>query len=236
MIKITNSLSIIIALFNEEQRLNNSLVKINKFIKNKNIEVILVNDGSFDSSEKIINQFIKKKKKFKLINLKTNIGKGGALKTGVMQAKSKWILTMDLDLSVPISQILTWYKKKYVTNKFLIYFGSRNHNESIIRSKLYRIILGKILSFFINSILNVKIQDTQCGFKLYKSNIGKLLFSRITRNGYEHDIEISIIAQNKKILIKELPVTWVHKEGSKVNILIDSIKVFLSIVMLKIRY
>ena len=84
--------------------------------------------------------------------------------------------------------------------------------------------------------LNIKIQDTQCGFKLYKSNIGKLLFSRITRNGYEHDIEISIIAQNKKILIKELPVTWVHKEGSKVNILIDSIKVFLSIVMLKIRY
>ena len=149
MIKITNSLSIIIALFNEEQRLNNSLIKINKFIKNKNIEVILVNDGSFDSSEKIIKQFIKKKKKFKLINLKTNIGKGGALKTGVMQAKSKWILTMDLDLSVPISQILTWYKKKYVTNKFLIYFGSRNHNESIIRSKLYRRIFGKILSFFI---------------------------------------------------------------------------------------
>ena len=58
MIKITNSLSIIIALFNEEQRLNNSLIKINKFIKNKNIEVILVNDGSFDSSEKIIKQFI----------------------------------------------------------------------------------------------------------------------------------------------------------------------------------
>lgn len=63
MIKITNSLSIIIALFNEEQRLNNSLIKINKFIKNKNIEVILVNDGSFDSSEIIIKQFIKKKKK-----------------------------------------------------------------------------------------------------------------------------------------------------------------------------
>ena len=63
-----------------------------------------------------------------------------------------------------------------------------------------------------------------------------MVFTRITRNGYEHDIEISIIAQNKKILIKELPVTWVHKEGSKVNIIIDSIKVFLSIVMLKIRY
>jgi glycosyltransferase involved in cell wall biosynthesis len=66
MIKITNSLSIIIALFNEEQRLNNSLIKINKFIKNKNIEVILVNDGSFDSSEKIIKQFIKKKKNLNL--------------------------------------------------------------------------------------------------------------------------------------------------------------------------
>jgi dolichyl-phosphate beta-glucosyltransferase len=236
MIKVTNSLSIIIPLFNEEKRLNKSLIKINKFIKNKNIEIILINDGSFDKSEKIIKKFINNKKKFSVINLKKNIGKGGALKTGVMEAKSKWILTMDLDLSVPISQILTWYKKKYVTDKFLIYFGSRNHDESIIRSKIYRRIFGKILSFFINFILNIKIQDTQCGFKLYKSNIGKLLFSKITRNGYEHDIEITMIARNKKILIKELPVTWIHKEGSKVNILIDSIKVFLSIIMLKIRY
>lgn len=236
MIKVTNSLSIIIPLFNEEKRLNKSLIKINKFIKNKNIEVILINDGSFDKSEKIIKKFINNKKKFSVINLKKNIGKGGALKTGVMKAKSKWILTMDLDLSVPISQILTWHKKKYVTDKFLIYFGSRNHDESIIRSKIYRRIFGKILSFFINFILNIKIQDTQCGFKLYKSNIGKLLFSKITRNGYEHDIEITMIARNKKILIKELPVTWIHKEGSKVNILIDSIKVFLSIIMLKIRY
>jgi dolichyl-phosphate beta-glucosyltransferase len=236
MIKVTNSLSIIIPLFNEEKRLNKSLIKINKFIKNKNIEIILINDGSFDKSEKIIKKFINNKKKFSVINLKKNIGKGGALKTGVMKAKSKWILTMDLDLSVPISQILTWHKKKYVTDKFLIYFGSRNHDESIIRSKIYRRIFGKILSFFINFILNIKIQDTQCGFKLYKSNIGKLLFSKITRNGYEHDIEITMIARNKKILIKELPVTWIHKEGSKVNILIDSIKVFLSIIMLKIRY
>jgi dolichyl-phosphate beta-glucosyltransferase len=236
MIKVTNSLSIIIPLFNEEKRLNKSLIKINKFIKNKNIEIILINDGSFDKSEKIIKKFINNKKKFSVINLKKNIGKGGALKTGVMKAKSKWILTMDLDLSVPISQILTWHKKKYVTDKFLIYFGSRNHDESITRSKIYRRIFGKILSFFINFILNIKIQDTQCGFKLYKSNIGKLLFSKITRNGYEHDIEITMIARNKKILIKELPVTWIHKEGSKVNILIDSIKVFLSIIMLKIRY
>lgn len=236
MIKVTNSLSIVIPLFNEEKRLNKSLIKINKFIKNKNIEIILINDGSFDKSEKIIKKFINNKKKFSVINLKRNIGKGGALKTGVIKAKSKWILTMDLDLSVPISQILTWHKKKYVTDKFLIYFGSRNHDESIIRSKIYRRIFGKILSFFINFILNIKIQDTQCGFKLYKSNIGKLLFSKITRNGYEHDIEITMIARNKKILIKELPITWMHKEGSKVNILIDSIKVFLSIIILKIRY
>jgi len=236
MIKVTNSLSIVIPLFNEEKRLNKSLIKINKFIKNKNIKIILINDGSFDKSEKIIKKFINNKKKFSVINLKKNIGKGGALKTGVMKAKSKWILTMDLDLSVPISQILIWHKKKYVTDKFLIYFGSRNHDESIIRSKIYRRIFGKILSFFINFILNIKIQDTQCGFKLYKSNIGKLLFSKITRNGYEHDIEITMIARNKKILIKELPITWIHKEGSKVNILIDSIKVFLSIIILKIRY
>lgn len=236
MNKIINSLSITIPIYNEEKRLNKSLIEINKFIKNKNIEVILINDGSTDSSEQIIKKFIKTNKKFKIINLKKNKGKGGALKAGVMQAKSKWILTIDLDQSVPVSQILTWLKKKYITNKFLIYFGSRNHKKSIIRSRIYRRIFGKILIFLINFILNIKIQDTQCGFKLYKSHVGKLLFSKITRNGYEHDIEISMIAKNINIPIKELPVKWVHKSGSKVNMLIDSIKVLFSIVILKIRY
>ena len=116
MIEAIKSLSIVITVFNEEKRLKKNLIRINNFIKNKKIEVIFVNDGSSDSSEKIIKKIIKKNKKIKIISLRNNAGKGGALKRGIMNAKYKWILTMDLDLSVPLSQIFTWFKKKYISN------------------------------------------------------------------------------------------------------------------------
>ena len=236
MSKIINSLSVVIPIFNEEKRLIKSLIIIKKFIKNKKIEIIFVNDGSTDLSQKIIEKFIKSNDKTTIINLKKNIGKGGALKAGIKRAKNQWILTLDIDLSVPIKEILLWQKKKYIDNENFIYFGSRSNNESKVRSKIYRNIFGKILSILINLLLNIKISDTQCGFKLYKYNVAKKLFSKVTRTGYEHDIELTLLARDNNIAIKELPVTWTHKNGSKVNLLIDSIKVLWGIIIFKIRY
>lgn len=236
MLNIINSLSIVIPIFNEEQRLLKSLKKIKKFIKNKKIEVIFINDGSFDLSRKIVEEFIINNNKIRIINLKKNIGKGGALKKGIQKAKYQWILTLDIDLSVPITEILSWLKNKYINNENFIYFGSRSNKKSKVKSKIYRDIFGKILSMLINLLLNLKISDTQCGFKLYKSNIAKQLFSKITRTGYEHDIELALLARKSNLTIKELPVTWTHKSGSKVNLLVDSIKVLWSIFILKIRY
>ena len=117
MIKEIKTLSIIIPVFNEEERLKKSLIQINRYIKNKKIEVIIVNDGSTDSTKEIIKQFIKINKKIKVINLKNNLGKGAALKKGILNAKNKFILTMDLDLSVPISQVFEWFQKKYINDR-----------------------------------------------------------------------------------------------------------------------
>ena len=229
-------LSIVVPIFNEEIRLKKNLIKIRNFIKNRNIEVILINDGSTDRSKKIIEEFIKKNKKIKIISLNNNLGKGGALKYGILKINNKFILTMDLDLSVNISQVYDWFKQKYVQTNCTVYFGSRNHEKSIIQYKLYRKLIGVTLNLITKFLLNIKIKDTQCGYKLYLNNSAKFLFSRITRTGYEHDIELAIIAQNKNINIKELPVKWKHKNGSKVNVITDSIKFLVGIIKLKIKY
>ena len=147
MISRINSLSVIIPIFNEEKRLINSLKKIKKFIRNKKIEIIFVNDGSTDLSQKTIQTFVKDNKKTKIINLKKNIGKGGALKEGIKIAKYKWILTLDLDLSVPITEILLWFKNKYINNKYSVYFGSRSNKKSKVRSKIYRNIFEELREF-----------------------------------------------------------------------------------------
>jgi len=238
------SISIILPLFNEAQRLSKTFKEINKFSKKKTIktkEFIFVDDGSKDNSAQMIKSFIKNKKtsrylKFKLIQLNKNSGKGAAIKKGVKQSKGKWILTSDIDFSVPLSEIERWIKKNFLFKSNHVYFGSRTHENSNVRSKFYRKIIGNFLRFLISSFLGIKIKDTQCGFKLYKSSVAKKIFPKIKFNGYEHDIELVLLLKKYKHKITELPVTWNHVALSKVNLIFDPIKILFKVILMKIRY
>lgn len=231
------SLSIIIPFFNEEQRIQSCLKRIAKFNKKISTEFILVNDGSYDKSNFIVKEFLKKNSKnIKLLNLKKNMGKGHALKKGIQVAKKEWILTSDLDLSVPLDQIFNWTKRNYLKKNCYIYFGSRGHKKSIVKAKLYRIFLGKIFRFLINILFTIEITDTQCGYKLYQKKIAKKIFKKIKMSRFEHDLEIVLNAKKLNHPIIELPVKWIHKSNSKLNIIIDPIRMFLGILFLKYKW
>jgi glycosyltransferase involved in cell wall biosynthesis len=114
---LINSLSIIFPYYNEASRLKKSLFKINNFLKKKNfkeLEIIFVDDGSTDNSNKLVQEFILKKKiiykkiHFKMINLKRNFGKGFAIKQGVKYANNNWVLSSDIDHSVSLNEIILW--------------------------------------------------------------------------------------------------------------------------------
>ena len=237
------SISIILPLYNEAQRLSKTFYEIKKFSEKKtikNVELIFVDDGSKDKSAKIIKKFIKENKKmkfrFKYYCLSKNSGKGAALKMGVKKSTNDWILTSDIDFSVSLFELNRWLKKNFINKNNTIYFGSRSHHQSNVDSKFYRKIIGNLLRFLISSFLSIKIRDTQCGFKLYKSSIAKRIFSKIKFVGYEHDIEIVLIIKKLKKKIVELPVTWKHVSMSKVNIFIDPIKIFFKVLLIKIKY
>ena len=238
------SLSIVFPIFNEELRLKSSFNHIISFLKKKKnfkIEIIFVDDGSKDNTYKIINKFIKKSKtnkkiKFKLVRLRNNLGKGAALKLGVKNAKYDWILTTDIDMSVSLFQIYNWIEKKLVNKKYLVYFGSRSHPKSIVERVYFRKIIGDIGCFFISTILNIKIRDTQCGYKLYKKHCAKFAFSQLINRGFDHDLELIMLLRSRNIKIVELPVKWKHMDNSKVNVFWDSIKVFIGILRIRFRY
>ena len=233
-----NSLSIIYPIFNEENRLHDCFFDIKKFYKKnkiKRIQFIFVDDGSSDNSKKIIENFIKNKRNFFLISHKKNLGKGAALRSGVSKAKYEWILTLDADVSVKLSQLNIWVKKRLL-NKNKILFGSRNLKESNVKFILIRKFVGLIFIFITHMLFNIKILDTQCGFKLYKKKIAKKIFSKLKENGFIHDIEIVLLAKNNNYIIKELPVTWSHKYNGKVNLISDSLKMLINLIKLKFRF
>ncbi len=238
------TLSVILPLYNEEKRLKNLFIKINEFkYLNKNkLEFIFVDDGSNDNSYLLIKNFIKENKKridLKLVSYKNNKGKGFALKKGIAKAKHDWIITVDIDLSVKLEQIKIWQKKKLISQEFKVYFGSRLLVESKVKAKRDRKFIGFIFNIILRKILNsnlLHIKDTQCGFKLYKRNIAKKIFKKLTENGYIHDVEILILLQKSNILVKEIPVEWRHKSGSKINLIIDSIIMLNNLLTLKKKY
>ena len=238
------SLSIIFPVYNEELRLNSSFNHIKSFLKKEKklkIEIIFVDDGSKDNSYNLIKKFIKNLKtknkvKLKSLKSKNNLGKGAALKLGVKNAKNDWILTTDIDMSVSLFQISGWIKKKLIDKKHSVYFGTRSHKKSIVQRNFIRKILGDIGSVLISIILNINIKDTQCGYKLYKKKLAKFAFSKLKNCGWDHDIELILLLKSKKVKIKELPVRWVHKDNSKVNILLDPIKMFIGIIVIRFRY
>ena len=239
---MVKNLSIIFPLFNEEKRLKKTFREIlffKKKVKKRKLEIFFVDDGSKDGSYLLVNKFIKKNSsknfKIKYFKLRKNMGKGYALKYGVKKSTMSWVLTTDIDLSVSLLQLIEWEKTYKLQNEKVI-FGSRNLKSSKVNKKFIRYFLGSLFNFLVKLVLNISLSDTQCGFKMYEKKVAKNIFSKLTNYGFTHDLEIVLFIRNKKIKIKELPVKWTHRSGSKLNILYDPLIMFFNIFLLRIKY
>jgi len=236
------SLSIVIPLFNEQKRLQKTLPKIYDFLarsKKNKIEIIFVSDGSYDETNSIINDFIKKNFKisrFKFIHYKNNVGKGFAIKKGVLAAKNKWILICDADLSVNPNQFEIWIKQNKILDNKTAYYGSREHKDSIIEASIIRKLLGYFFKLIIKILFNITLKDTQCGFKVFHRNYTKKIFKKLKSYRFAFDVELTILLKQNKINIIELPLKWYHRPDSKLNIFFDIPKMIYDIIIIKIKY
>ena len=204
----TPEISIIIPCYNEERNIFNTIKSISNHFKKVQFEIIVIDDGSNDSTRKIISSIDNI-----IINEKRdNKGKGFSIKEGVLKSKGKKILITDADLSTPINE----YKKlnKFI-DQFEIVIGSRGLKGSQVQNNVFRILFGKIGNFLIRFIVK-NISDTQCGFKLLNANIAKEIFSLITIDGFGYDFELLFLAQKKKYNIKEIPIKWKSSIDSRV--------------------
>ena len=127
---------------------------------------------------------------------------------------------------------ITWCVQK----KNTIFFGSRNLYDSKMKYKLYRKILGILFSSFVNIFFSINLKDTQCGFKLYRRKEAKLIFKNLKDQGFAHDIELILLAKKYNISITELPVNWTHRDNSKLNIFLDTFKMFYNLIKIKINH
>lgn len=232
------NLSIIIPAFEEEKRLAKTFIRIVKFFEKKGVqfEIIVINDGSRDNTRAVVLEHSKKYKQIVLIDNKRNRGKGYSVKKGVEKAKGDLILITDADLSTPIEE----FEKlnKYICQGYDIVIGSRRIKGSNVRIKqpMYRRVLGRGFGWLAGIIAVKGLKDTQCGFKLFKSNIAKNAFRLQRIDGFTFDVEILFISKKKfAARIKESPIQWIDSPFfSKVNAFKEMFRMFKDLI--KIRF
>lgn len=172
--------------------------------------------------------------RFSLMENESNRGKGYSIKQGVLKSSGEYILFSDSDLSTPIEEV----EKLFANNTgFDIVIGSRAMPDSniVVPQPVWRRTMGKIFNKFIKAILMNDFNDTQCGFKLFKGNIGRELFSALTTEGFAFDVAIIYMAVKKGYRIKEVGVTWANDLHSKVHPLTDSYRMLLELLKIYFR-
>ncbi len=209
-------LSIIIPLYNEENRLKN-LSKVYQYLDKleKDYEVLLVNDGSIDKTGKKLKN-LNKKFKFQLISYTANYGKGFAIRSGMLAAAGEYRIFTDIDLSTPIEE---FEKFMPYLKKFDVIIGSRRKIGSNLkrRQPFIRETLGQGFTLLSRIVLNLSISDFTCGFKCFSKKAAIEIFTRQKIDRWGFDSEILFIAKKCGFKIKEVPVTWIDDPNSKVK-------------------
>ena len=96
--------------------------------------------------------------------------------------------------------------------------------------------MGFFFKKLIRYLFNIKLSDTQCGFKVFHRSYSKKIFKKITSYRFTFDVELTLLLKNQNIVIKELPLKWSHKEGSKLSLLWDVPRMFIDIILIRLRY
>lgn len=231
-------ISVVIHAFNEADRLPPTIRKIWEYL-NKNFnkfEIIVVDDGSRDSTASEVESLIKTMKGIKLLRNNTNIGKGCSVKTGVLASSGNIILITDADLSTPIEELEKL--AEWVNRGFDIVIGSRGLKDSdiAIRQPWYREKMGKIFNLLVRAVIIGDFKDTQCGFKLFRGSVAKEVFKKSIINGFSFDVEILSIASRSGFSIKEVPVRWLNSPHSTVSIFRDPLIMFFDLVRIRLNH
>lgn len=194
-------------------------------------ELVIVDDGSVDATLEVVNQWANSDPleygTIVTVPLGKNQGKGRALQEGMKLSHGDWVLTLDADMATQPQQLISWIESGIVWEDNTVYIGSRVHADSEIEAKWIRKITGGIYNLVTRIFTPIREYDTQCGFKLYPSKLGKKVFDQLRTAGWAHDIEILSRAVKEGGRIQSLPVVWVHRDGAKIDVLSDGLKMFI---------
>ena len=211
-------ISVVIPAYNEALRILPTVGAIAAHMSSLNVpwELIVADDGSKDNTVSILQDL-------NLVNLRVlvaeaNGGKGNAVRRGVEASRGSVILFADADQSTPIEQF-EMLMGKIQRDGFDIAVGSRADLSSAeMKKSFFRSAATKGLRVLVRFGFGIRIRDTQCGFKLFRADVARELFSQQRIRGFSFDLELLYLAAKKGYKTVEVPVEWIDAPGSTLDV------------------
>jgi glycosyltransferase involved in cell wall biosynthesis len=238
--------SIVISAYNEESRITKTLTQTLSFMNGfaPSFEIIVVDDGSKDRTADVTEEYAKDHPEIKLIR-NVHKGKAGGIRTGMLASSGKLVLMMDADMATPLEELkrlATWL----TDNTFDIAIASREGIGSQRKDEpFYRHLMGRVFNTLVRTTLGLEFQDTQCGFKLFKGDVARKIFSHLIIYGDDlpqidkpffgaFDVEVLYCAKRMGYKIKDVPVKWNYVPTTRLNALSNSFKMGRDVLRIKI--
>lgn len=227
--------SIIIPAYNESARLGSSLEKVVAYVSARGwqTEILVVNDGSRDNTAEIARNYERKYPSVRLVENPGNRGKGFSVRNGMLHATGDVMLFTDADLSSPIEEAEKLFQAIELGADVAI--GSRWLRAELQteRQPLHRQLLGRIFNLALRILLGMSFKDTQCGFKAFTRRAVDVIYPRQQIDRWGFDPEILFLAHKFNLRTVEVPVAWAHDDRSKINPIVDGIKMFWEMVRVR---
>ena len=218
----TIELSLVLPAYNEAARLPPYLATIRAHLSQrygKAYEVIVVDDGSTDGLAEELERWGADWPQLRCLKHEQNQGKGAALRTGILAAQGQLLLFADADGATPIAE--EWRLTTVVQSGADVAVGSRLLAATGLQRQRHwlRELAGRLFASIARRCLRLSVRDTQCGFKMFRHQVGKRLFASAREPGFFLDLEVLALARRFSYQTAEVPVNWHEVSGSHVSIL-----------------
>ena len=235
---MSGSLSIIIPAYNEAVRLGKTLRTVVDYLRTDwpDSELILVDDGSADDTAALAQKTFEESGTLRtsVISYKSNLGKGRAVRLGLLAARGTVALFSDADLSTPITETPKLVDPIF-NNECDVTFGSRALDRSLIgvHQSWRREQAGRIFNLAVRLATGLPFWDTQCGFKAFNMPVCRPLVEAATVDRFGFDVELLYLTHRAGLRLREIPVRWDHYEGSKISLGSDSFKMLTEVGLIR---
>jgi len=227
--------SIVIPAFNESARIPATLEAVIACIRANgwHAEVIVVNDGSTDTTAQLVRDFAQQAPEVRLLENPGNRGKGYSVRHGMLDALGDIVMFTDSDLSAPIEEADRMFAA--IAAGADIAIGSRwlESGRQIHRQPLYRQVFGRCFNAVCRMVMQLPFADTQCGFKAFTRAAAQTVFQLQTIERWGFDPEILFIALKRGLRVVEVPVSWAHDERTRMSYLKDGLQMLKELAIIR---